>query len=128
MQIKGYNTKQKTIIIDMLKNNKNRHLTADEMLRILDDMHSPVGKATLYRFLDVLVSTGDLRKYINVDGEYFPCSFTEGEEGWEKGISVLKTKDFVEDIWNHKKTETFRKKLCANVDENKCRNCPLFNV
>lgn len=69
MQIKGYNTKQKTIIIDMLKNNKDRHLTADEMLKILDEMHSPVGKATLYRFLDVLVSTGDLRKYINLDGE-----------------------------------------------------------
>lgn len=69
MQIKGYNTKQKNIIIDMLKNNKDRHLTADEMLKILDDLHSPVGKATLYRFLDVLVSTGDLRKYITVDGE-----------------------------------------------------------
>ena len=59
MQIKGYNTKQKNIIIDMLKNNKDRHLTADEMLKILDGLHSPVGKATLYRFLDVLVSTGE---------------------------------------------------------------------
>ena len=66
--------------------------------------------------------------YINVDGEYFPCSFTEGEEGWEKGISVLKTKDFIENVWNNERTEEFRKKLCKNVDENKCRNCPLFNI
>ena len=66
--------------------------------------------------------------YINVDGEYFPCSFTEGTEDWEKGISVLKTKDFIENIWNNEKTEKFRKKLCANVDENKCRNCPLYNI
>ncbi len=66
--------------------------------------------------------------YINVDGEYFPCSFTEGEEGWEQGISVLRTKDFIENVWNHKRTKEFRKKLCKNVDENKCRNCPLFNI
>ena len=69
MQIKGYNTKQKNIIVDMLKKNKNRHLTADEMLKILDEMDSHVSKATLYRFLDVLVSTGDLRKYITLEGE-----------------------------------------------------------
>ncbi len=69
MQIKGYNTKQKNVIIEMLKKNKDRHLTADEMLKILDELDSPVGKATLYRFLDVLVSTGDLRKYITLDGE-----------------------------------------------------------
>lgn len=66
--------------------------------------------------------------YINVDGEYFPCSFTEGEEGWEKGISVLKTKDFIENVWNNKRTEEFRKKLCKNTDENKCRHCPLYNI
>ena len=66
--------------------------------------------------------------YINVDGEYFPCSFTEGTKDWEKGISVLKSRDFIESIWNNKKTENFRKKLCANVDENKCRNCPLYNI
>ena len=34
MQIKGYNTKQKNVIIEMLKQNKDRHLTADEMLKL----------------------------------------------------------------------------------------------
>lgn len=69
MQIKGYNTKQKNIIVEMLQKNKDRHLTADEMLRILDETGNSVSKATLYRFLDVLVSTGDLRKYITSEGE-----------------------------------------------------------
>lgn len=27
--------------------------------------------------------------YVNVDGEYFPCSFVEGLPGWEHGINVL---------------------------------------
>lgn len=66
--------------------------------------------------------------YVNVDGEYFPCSFTEGEEGWEQGIPVVKTKDFIENVWNNKRTKEFRKKLCASTDENRCRNCPLFNI
>lgn len=81
MQIKGYNTKQKNVIIEMLKQNKDRHLTADEMLKLLDDMNSPVGKATLYRFLDVLVSTGDLRKYITVDGEKACYQYVDDEIG-----------------------------------------------
>ncbi len=69
MQIKGYNTKQKNMIIEMLENNKERHLTADEMLKILENMNHPVSKATLYRFLDVLVSTNNLKKFVSVDGE-----------------------------------------------------------
>ncbi|MBQ8293075.1 MAG: transcriptional repressor [Bacilli bacterium] len=80
MQIKGYHTKQKNIIIEMLKNNKNRHLTADEMLKILDELNSPVSKATLYRFLDVLVSTGDLRKYITLDGEKACYQYVDEDE------------------------------------------------
>lgn len=66
--------------------------------------------------------------YVNVDGEYFPCSFTEGEEGWEQGIPVVKTKDFIENVWNNKRTKEFRKKLCASTDENRCRHCPLFKI
>lgn len=66
--------------------------------------------------------------YINVDGEYFPCSFTEGTKDWKKGIPVISSMDFVESIWNNDRTKAFRKKLCENVDENKCRNCPLYNI
>ena len=57
------------------------HLTADEMLKILDEMGSPVSKATLYRFLDVLVSTGDLRKYITTDGEKACYQYIDEEKG-----------------------------------------------
>ena len=81
MQIKGYNTKQKNVIIEMLKQNKDRHLTVDEMLKLLEEMSSPVGKATLYRFLDVLVSTGDLRKYITIDGDKACYQYVDEEKG-----------------------------------------------
>ena len=64
MEVKVYNTRQKTIILEMLKNNKNKHLTADDMLFILSAQKVSVSRATLYRYLDVLVSTGDVKKYI----------------------------------------------------------------
>lgn len=68
--------------------------------------------------------------YINVDGEYFPCSFTEGTEGWERGIDVLtckNTEEFIDKVWNNPRTEEFRKKLIEEVYDG-CRNCPIYNV
>lgn len=68
--------------------------------------------------------------YINVKGEYFPCSFCEGEPGWESGLSVLSCNNFLDDVWNHPKTKLFSDMLnntCSNNCLN-CRNCPMFNV
>ena len=61
--------------------------------------------------------------YINAYGEAFPCSFTEGTKGWEKGIDVISCKDFVEDVWYNPRTHNFRELLLMN-----CRNCPIYNV
>lgn len=68
--------------------------------------------------------------YINVDGEFFPCSFTEGTEGWETGISVVDAEDFVKDVWNHSRVEEFRSKLMATKACNKfsCRECPIYMI
>ena len=60
MEVKVYNTRQKVFILEMLKNNKNKHLTVDDMLFILNAQKVSVSRATLYRYLDVLVSTGDV--------------------------------------------------------------------
>lgn len=61
--------------------------------------------------------------YCNVDGEFFPCSFCEGEEEWEKGLNALEVRDFITDIWNHPRMEEWRSKLLGN-----CRSCPVFNL
>lgn len=67
--------------------------------------------------------------YINVDGEFFPCSFTEGTEGWETGISAVGV-NFVEDVWNHPRVEEFRGKLISTKPCNKfgCRECPIYSI
>ena len=66
--------------------------------------------------------------YCNVEGKFFPCSFTEGEPGFE-GIDVLAATDFLKDVWNHPETVGFRERL-LNQGESKvhksCQLCPMF--
>jgi MoaA/NifB/PqqE/SkfB family radical SAM enzyme len=61
--------------------------------------------------------------YVNVRGEFFPCSFLEGTQEWKQGLSVVSCNDFVKDIWNHPRTIEFRNKLLAND-----RRCPVYEV
>ena len=62
--------------------------------------------------------------YSNVDGHFFPCSFSEGEKDWKTGIDcTVEGMDFLKDLWFHEKTVKWRNNLL------KCgRNCPLFNI
>ncbi len=65
-----YKTKQKTLIIDCLRGTKGRHFTADDIAESLSGQH--VGKTTIYRHLDKLVSEGEVRKYI-IDDKSSAC-------------------------------------------------------
>ena len=60
-----YNTKQKQLIYDYLLSNREKLLSCDEISDNLKTMGTPVGKATLYRFLDSLVTSGDARKIVD---------------------------------------------------------------
>ncbi|HBY20784.1 MAG TPA: hypothetical protein DEG71_07220 [Clostridiales bacterium] len=57
--------------------------------------------------------------YINVDGKYFSCSFSEDGDG----LDVVNCKDFITDIWNHPSTIEWRNRL---LDCN--RNCPIYKI
>jgi len=60
--------------------------------------------------------------YCNVDGDFFPCSFTEGLGNWKEGINIIDAESF-DDVWNHPKVQIFREELLMNK-----RNCPIYNV
>lgn len=64
-----YKTKQRDQIMDCLIQNKNRHVTADEIMSALNKEKTLVGKTTIYRYLDKLVSQGIVRKYIIEEGK-----------------------------------------------------------
>jgi len=66
--------------------------------------------------------------YINQEGEYFPCSFTE-KDRWPNGIDMtVEGFDFMKDVWYGEKTIEFRDKLLGSQDENNMRHCPLYEI
>lgn len=69
--------------------------------------------------------------YCDVNGNFYPCSFLEGTEGWETGIDVVNCNDFINDIWNNPRTEEFRNALLATTTSEtgcSCRICPYYEV
>ncbi len=73
----GYNTRQREKIMDVLLENKGRHMTVDELVYRLKENGVPVGVTTVYRYLELLEKQGLVRKYSAADGgsacfEYLP--------------------------------------------------------
>ncbi len=61
--------------------------------------------------------------YIDVEGNFHPCSFCEGVKEWEEGLSVNSSVDFLADIWYNEETKRFRDNLLKNN-----RNCPIYEI
>lgn len=57
-----HNTRQKTVIADVLKNTA-RPMTAEDIIYILHQSGTNVGRATVYRYLRELESIGRVHKY-----------------------------------------------------------------
>lgn len=71
--------------------------------------------------------------YVNVKGELFPCSFTEGTPGWERGIDLASVEDFGRDVWSSERLAAWRSRLlessagCSGCAlRGHCRSCPTY--
>lgn len=64
--------------------------------------------------------------YVNVRGEYYPCSFAEGENEWKQGIQLENVQDFMSEVWNNPKVRGFGDKV------QNCRQCnigcPIYEI
>ena len=67
-------------------------------------------------------STG-FSSFFNWEAKFFPCSFCDKIEGWQDGIQVTETTDFMKDIWLSDKVKAFRDKLLAGG-----RQCPVYKI
>jgi len=85
-------------------------------------------KKSLYEMSEPCESTL-MSAYINTDGVFFPCSFTEGEQGWKEGVDVVGCKDFLKDVWHNRKVTEVRRKImnCRECRES-CFNFKEINV
>ena len=68
MEKNGYKTKQRDIILQVLIENKARHMTVDELIDCLREKNAAVGKSTIYRYLDKLVEAGQVRRFFVEEG------------------------------------------------------------
>lgn len=64
--------------------------------------------------------------YFNAEGKFFPCSFIEGTIGWELGIDVINSTDFLKDVWFSEKTRKTREKIIETRKNS--GNCYYFEV
>jgi len=88
----------------------------------LESIKDEKNKEELEKYAEPCES-GLFSSYINCYGEFFVCSFSEGEDTWKEGINVLTCNDFLEDVWNHPRLKTWRKRLINNK-----RECPIYNL
>ncbi|MDE6777420.1 MAG: transcriptional repressor [Oscillospiraceae bacterium] len=68
----GYKTKQKEKILQYLTSHPSKHITAQEISMHMNAEGTPIGTATIYRYLDQLVTDGTIRKYI-IDSRTGAC-------------------------------------------------------
>ncbi len=59
-----YNTKQRERILNYLKDNKDKNITAQEILNYFKMQGNNIGKTTIYRFLNELVKENVIKKYM----------------------------------------------------------------
>lgn len=64
-----YKTRQSALILQVLEENRDRHLTAEEIYLLLKERGEPVGQTTVYRHLEKLCADATVRKYAGGDGD-----------------------------------------------------------
>lgn len=93
---------------------------------------SSVKEHPQYKKIEMMVEpceSGLFSFYVNVEGISYFCSFLEGESEI-LGFDVVKTDDFLREIWEHPHMKNWRNKLLSTADGNElhCRKCPHFAI
>lgn len=107
---------------------------ANRLMASLKDYYAdkPDGEAQFQKTLELIESCESymFSVYVNVDGQVFPCSFMEGEQGWEKGIDLTddKYKNFTTQVWNHPRVLEWRNNAIRCINCKGCNQCPHYEI
>ena len=75
-----YRTKQRKHLDGLIERLGDRHFTAEEAYERLKSENTAVGKATIYRYLERLVSEGRLKRFFTEEGACACYQFIGGGE------------------------------------------------
>lgn len=133
-----YNTKQKQLISQILSENRNQDLTCDEIGDILKEKGTPVGKATLYRYLDSLCKNGLARKTVSANTKSATFQLVDKEMSCETHLHLKCTGcgklihlgcDFMNGVSSHVlEHHKFRIDNSQTVILGVCENCAKGEV
>ncbi len=131
------NTKQKTLILNCLRENRLKHLTADEIIEMLKQRKTPVARATVYRYLSALEESGDVLKYNIHDATCACYHFIGDKDECHEHYHMLcldctkvihfENKELKELFENNFFSEDFVIEGTKTVFYGKCKKCILSN-
>lgn len=75
----GYSTKQRNILLDYLKNNKNRELSISQIYDGVKDFD--IGESTVYRQMSRLISDGEVKRVSGNDGKNVVYRYIDKSSG-----------------------------------------------
>ena len=128
-----YNTKQKRSILQLLEDNKHRQFSCDGITEALKERGTPVGKTTVYRYLDSLVKSGQVRKYTDADSKIASYQYIDGQLNCQEHMHLRCVQcgelvhlgcDFMSEVGEHiLKHHNFKVDNSKTVILGICENC-----
>lgn len=131
---KIYKTKQRANILNYLKENNEKHITAENIIDYFKKMGTPIGKSTIYRYLDNLVEENIVRKYVTPETGVAACfQYINNQDKCNSHYHMKCTKcgilihldcDEINELSNHIfKEHKFRLDTCKTVLYGTCEEC-----
>ena len=128
-----YKTKQRANILEYLKENTGKHVTADEIINYFKKTENPIGKSTVYRCIDSLVEENIIRKYISEEGKSACFQYIENQEECTKHYHMKCVKcgklihldcNEIAIIQNHiLQKHNFKIDVCKTILYGTCKEC-----
>ena len=132
-KISKYNTKQRQNILNYLKENVQKHITAEEIIEHFKKQENPISKSTVYRYLDNLVSENIIRKYISQERACACFQYIENQESCNKHYHMKCIKcgalfhldcEEISKLEEHIfKNHNFKLDICKTVLYGICKEC-----
>ena len=129
----GYNTVARSRILGFLKENSDRTVNANDILKWLNDQGNEVNITTIYRFLDKLTESGEVMKYIAENGTRAVFQYVGEKQHCEDHLHLQCIRcgailhldcDFMDEISEHVKDEHGFQIQCKNsIIYGLCHSC-----
>ena len=129
----GYNTAARSRILGFLKENSDRTVNANDILKWLNDQGNEVNITTIYRFLDKLTESGEVMKYIAENGTRAVFQYVGEKQHCEDHLHLQCIRcgailhldcDFMDEISEHVKDEHGFLIQCKNsIIYGLCHSC-----